>query len=149
MRQKTSHKKPLEHVRQWYLADAEGRILGRLARDIAVTLMGKHRPTYSPHYDSGDGVIVINAARIQVSGTKAQDKVYARVTGYPGGRREDTYARLMEHHPERVLYKAVQRMLPKTVLGRQMIRKLKIYPGAEHKHQAQKPAPFPASAPDA
>ncbi|KAA3605404.1 MAG: 50S ribosomal protein L13 [Planctomycetota bacterium] len=142
MRPKTSHRTPQTHDRQWYLVDAEGQVLGRMARDIAVTLMGKHRASYSPHFDSGDGVIVINCEKVRVSGNKAGTKVYARHTGYPGGRREDRYGDLLEKHPERILRKAVQRMLPKTVLGRQMLTKLKIYSGAEHPHTAQKPQPL-------
>lgn len=142
MRQKTSHNTPQTHVRQWHLADAEGQVLGRLARDIAVVLMGKHRPTYSPHYDSGDGVVVVNCEKVRVTGTKAHDKSYARHTGYPGGRREAAYADVLKRHPERILFKAVQRMLPKTTLGRQMIKKLKIYTGPEHPHTAQAPQPL-------
>lgn len=142
MRPKTSHNNPQTHVRQWHLVDAEGQVLGRMARDIAVVLMGKHRPTYSPHFDSGDGVIVINCEKLVVTGNKASSKTYARHTGYPGGRREDRFADWIVNHPERVLHKAVQRMLPKTVLGRKMLTKLKIYAGSEHPHGAQQPQPL-------
>ncbi len=139
MRPKTSHNTPRAHVREWFLADAEGKILGRLARDIAVVLMGKHRPTYSPHFDCGDGVIVINCEKVLVTGKKAEQKTYARVTGYPSGRVEERYADLLENHPERILTKAVQRMLPKTKLGRQALKKLKVYAGPENPHSAQQP----------
>ncbi|RMH01194.1 MAG: 50S ribosomal protein L13 [Planctomycetota bacterium] len=142
MRPKTSHRTPAEHVPEWHLVDAEGKVLGRLARDIAMVLMGKHRPTWSPHYDSGDHVVVVNCEKIQVTGVKAQNKTYARVTGYPGGRVVETYADLLERHPDRILRKAVQRMLPKTVLGRRMLKKLRIYAGPEHPHAAQQPKPF-------
>ncbi len=142
MRPKTSHGTPQTHDSQWHLVDAEGQILGRLARDIAMVLMGKHRPTYSPHYLSGDHVVVVNCEKVRVTGLKAQKKTYARVTGYPGGRVVETYADLLERHPDRILFKAVQRMLPKTVLGRKMIKNLKIYAGAEHPHDAQQPQPF-------
>jgi len=113
-----------------------------LARDLAMVLMGKHRPTYSPHYLCGDQVVVINCEKVRVTGLKAEKKTYARVTGYPGGRVVETYADLLESHPDRILRKAVQRMLPKTTLGRQMLKNLKIYAGAEHPHAAQQPKPF-------
>ena len=142
MRPKTSHQTPQTAVRQWHLLDADGQILGRAASAIAMVLMGKHQPSYSPHFDNGDGVVVINCEKVRVTGLKAEQKTYARVTGYPGGRREDSYGDLLEKHPERILYQAVKRMLPKTVLGRQMLKKLKIYSGPEHPHAAQQPKPL-------
>lgn len=145
MRPKTPHLKPAEHRPRWYLVDAEGRTLGRLARDIAMVLMGKHSATYSPHLLCGDGVIVVNCEKIRVTGRKAETKTYARYTGYPGGHREDSFQEWLEKHPDRILRKAVQRMLPKNNLARQMLRRLKVYAGPEHPHAAQKPEPFPLS----
>jgi len=145
MRPKTPHLKPAEHTARWYLVDAEGKILGRLARDIAMVLMGKHNPQYSPHFLSGDGVIVVNCEKVRVTGRKAETKTYARYTGYPGGHREDSFQEWLEEHPERILQKAVQRMLPKNKLARQMLKRLKVYAGPEHPHTAQKPEPFPLS----
>jgi large subunit ribosomal protein L13 len=140
MRPRTSHQTAQEVNRQWKLVDAEGQILGRLARDIAVMLIGKHRPSWSPHLDCGDSVVVINCEKIRVTGAKSEKKTYARYSGYPSGRTEETYADIMEHHPDRIIRKAVQRMLPKTILGRQMLKRLKIYTGSEHPHGAQQPA---------
>lgn len=128
-----------EIERRWYLVDAEGQTLGRLATRIAHILRGKHKPTYTPHHDLGDHVVVINAASIRVTGNKAEQKVYYRHTGYPGGLRTTTYGQMMEKHPERILRSAVKGMLPKTPLGRRMFRKLRIYPGGEHHHRAQNP----------
>ncbi|TAH36349.1 MAG: 50S ribosomal protein L13 [Planctomycetota bacterium] len=142
MRPTTSHRTSAQHARHWHVVDADGQVLGRLARDIAVVLMGKHRPTWSPHYDSGDAVVVVNCGKVRLTGRKAGTKVYARYTGYPGGYRTENFSAWIEQHPERVVHKAVQRMLPKTRLGRQMLRKLKLYPGPEHPHVAQKPAPL-------
>ncbi len=142
MRPRTTHLTAQEVDRQWQLVDAEGQILGRIARDIAVMLMGKHRPTWSPHLDCGDGVVVVNCEKVRVTGNKAEQKTYARYSGYPGGRIEEPYARIMEEHPERIIRKAVQRMLPKTILGRTMLKRLKIYTGTEHPHGAQQPANF-------
>jgi large subunit ribosomal protein L13 len=104
--------------------------------------MGKNRPTYSPHYDSGDGVVVVNCEKIAVTGLKAAQKEYVHYTGHPSGRVVEPYEAIMENHPERLLQKAVQRMLPKTVLGRQMMKKLKVYAGPEHPHKAQQPKPY-------
>ncbi|MCH2112640.1 MAG: 50S ribosomal protein L13 [Planctomycetes bacterium] len=142
MRIRTSHNTQQNLERQWQLVDAEGQILGRLARDIAMILMGKHRPTYSPHLDCGDGVIVVNCEKVVVTGMKAEQKTYARVSGYQGGRVDEPYANIMENHPDRILRKAVQRMLPKTVLGREMLKKLKVYAGPEHPHGAQQATPY-------
>lgn len=119
--------------------DAAGQTLGRLATQIASVLRGKHKPTYSPHMDMGDHIIVINAEQIQVTGRKSEQKVYYRHTGYPGGIRSTSYARMLERHPERILKKAVWGMLPHNVLGRQVFRKLRVYKGPEHRHAAQKP----------
>ena len=112
--------------------DAAGQTLGRLATQIASVLRGKHKPTYSPHMDMGDHIIVINADKIQVTGRKAEQKVYYRHTGYPGGIRSTPYARMLERHPERILRKAVWGMLPHNVLGRQVFKKLRVYKGPEH-----------------
>ncbi|MDP6942150.1 MAG: 50S ribosomal protein L13 [Planctomycetota bacterium] len=142
MRPRTSHHTSQTTVREWTLVDAEGLVLGRLARDIAVILMGKNRPTYSPHYDSGDGVVVVNCEKIAVTGLKASQMDYVHYTGHPSGRVVESYEHVLENNPERILQKAVQRMLPKTVLGRQMMKKLKVYAGPEHPHMAQKPKPY-------
>jgi large subunit ribosomal protein L13 len=143
MRPKTSHLKPSEIQRGWYLADAENLVLGRMARDIAIVLMGKHKPTVSEHTLCGDSVVVINCEKVAVTGKKVEQKTYVHYTGYPGGRVEEGYQTMLDQHPERVLVKAVQRMLPKNRLGRQMLKNLFVYPGSEHPHTAQKPEPFP------
>lgn len=137
---KTFMAKPGEVQQQWWLVDASGKVVGRLASEIAVILMGKHRPTYTPHVDTGDYVIVLNADKVVFSGRKWEQKRYTWYTGYPGLRSENA-ARRMEDHPERILYDAVRRMLPKNRLARKMLSKLKIYTGAEHPHQAQNPQP--------
>ena len=125
--------------RRWFIVDAAGQTLGRLATQIASVLRGKHKPTYSPHMDMGDHIIVINADKIHVSGRKAEQKVYYRHTGYPGGIRATPYARMLERHPERILKKAIWGMLPHNVLGRRVFKKLRVYKGPEHRHAAQKP----------
>ncbi|MGI6157022.1 MAG: 50S ribosomal protein L13 [Saccharofermentanales bacterium] len=125
--------------RQWFLVDAEGQVLGRLATKIAAILRGKHKPEFTPHADMGDFVVVINADKVVLTGKKEQQKIYRRHSGYPGGLREIPYEQMMEKHPERVLETAVRGMLPKNSIGRQMFRKLKVYAGPEHKHHAQKP----------
>lgn len=130
--------KPGEIQALWYVVDADSKIVGRLAREIAVILMGKHRPTYTPHVDTGDFVIVINVEKLQFSGNKADKKTYTWYTGYPG-LREETAAERLRRHPERVLRNAVRRMLPKNRLARKMLSKLKIYSGPSHPHQAQQP----------
>lgn len=142
MRPKTTHLTPKTVARDWHLVDAENMVLGRMATEIAMILMGKHRPTHSDHLDCGDHVVVVNAQKVRVSGRKAEQKTYARVTGYPGGRREDLYSDWIEEHPHRVVQKAVQRMLPKNKLGRKLLRKLHVYGGAEHPHVAQQPKPL-------
>lgn len=128
--------------RQWYVVDASGVPLGRLASKIATILQGKHKPTYTPHFDVGDYVIVINAAKVKLTGKKQDQKVYYRHTGYIGHLYALTYRQLSARHPELPIKLAVRRMLPKNKLGRRMLRKLKVYPGADHPHQAQKPIPL-------
>ena len=126
----------------WHIIDADGRVLGRLASDLAVVLMGKHKPIYTPHVDTGDYVIVLNASKIVMTGRKAEQKFMKRYTGYPGGLRHTPYSEILEKHPERLIEKAVQRMRPKSDLGRAMFKKLKVFAGAEHPHQAQQPQPL-------
>ncbi len=136
---KTYMPKASEVDRRWYLVDAEGKVLGRLATEIATILRGKNKPEYTPHMDMGDFVVVVNADKVVLTGRKEQQKLYRRHTGYPSGLREVPYERMMATHPERVLEKAVRGMLPKNSLGRAMFRKLKVYAGPNHKHEAQKP----------
>lgn len=128
-----------EIARKWYVVDATGKTLGRLASQVARILMGKESPKYTPFIDVGDHVVVINAEKIRTTGTKAETKVYQRYTGYPGGLRTDTYKRRMENRPERIIEAAVERMLPKTKMGTAMLTKLKVYKGEKHPHAAQKP----------
>jgi large subunit ribosomal protein L13 len=125
--------------RKWHIVDAKGKVLGRLASQIATVLSGKHRPTYTPHVDTGDYVIVINAADVDLTGTKALTKYYSSHSGFPGGFKRRMLSNVIKTHPERVVEHAVRGMLPKTKLGRQMIKKLKVYAGADHPHTAQKP----------
>ena len=136
---KTYTARPSEIQRQWLLVDAEGMTLGRLASQVATVLKGKHKPIYTPHMDTGDHVVVINAAKVALSGTKPSDKRWFRHTMYPGGAHWITIREVMEKHPERVITQAVRGMMPKTKLGRAMLRKLKVYGGAEHPHQEQQP----------
>lgn len=131
--------KPQEVERKWYVIDAEGRNLGRMASEVASILRGKKKPTFTPHVDCGDYVIVINAEKVAVTGKKRHDKIYKRHTGYPGGLRECTFEELMEKHPTEAVRHAVKGMMPKGKLGRQMFKKLHVYAGPEHKHEAQKP----------
>ncbi len=140
--QKSYMAKPGEVERKWYLVDASGKTLGRLASRIATILMGKHKPIYTPHVDTGDYVVVVNAEKIVLTGKKLDQKRYYRHSGYPGGLKVVTARQLLEKHPERLIYLAVKRMLPKNALGRRMLRKLKVYAGPEHPHQAQKPEPI-------
>jgi large subunit ribosomal protein L13 len=128
--------------RLWYVVDAEGKILGRMASEIAKVLRGKNKPIFTPNADTGDFVIVINAKGVRLSGHKLDDKVYYRHTEYPGGIRTRTAARLLEEKPEDLIHLAVKGMLPKTRLGRKLAAKLKVYAGAEHPHAAQKPQPL-------
>ena len=125
--------------REWYVVDAAGQTLGRLATQVARMLRGKHKPIYSPSVDTGDYVIVVNAEKIHVTGRKLDQKVYYRHTGYPGGLKEITLRNLLQKHPTRVIEHAVRGMLPKNRLGRQMFKKLKVYAGSEHPHEAQQP----------
>jgi large subunit ribosomal protein L13 len=136
---KTYSPKSKEIRRDWYVVDADGAVLGRLASEVAKILRGKHKPTFAPHLDTGDHVVVVNARRIRLSGEKAGKKVYHRHSGYPGGIRDIPYERLLARHPERLVEQAVRGMLPKNRLGRQMFRKLSVYAGADHPHGAQKP----------
>ncbi len=130
-------------TREWFVVDAEGQTLGRLATRIATVLRGKHKPTYTPNLDVGDHVIVINADKIQVTGAKEVDKAYHDHSGFPGGLRSVPFARMMERQPTEIVERAVKGMLPKTKLGRSMISKLKVYAGPEHPHAAQQPKPLP------
>ena len=136
---KTWNAKPGEVERRWYLVDAEGKTLGRLATQIADMLRGKGKPEYTPHVDTGDFVVVVNAEKIAVTGGKREKKLYWRHSGYPGGIRSRTLGDMLEKRPEEVIRKAVKGMLPRNRLGRQQLRKLKVYAGPEHPHQAQKP----------
>ena len=131
--------KPQEVERKWYVIDAEGKNLGRLASEVASILRGKKKPVYTPHVDTGDYVIIVNADKVAVTGNKMKQKVYKHHTGYPGGLKEITLEKLLDKKPEEVLKHAVKGMLPKGRLGRQMFTKLKVYAGPEHRHQAQKP----------
>ena len=125
--------------RQWYLVDAENQTLGRLASEVAAVLRGKNKPTYTPHLDTGDFVVVINADKIRVSGNKPTQKLYRRHSGRPGGMKTETFAHLQARIPERIVEKAIKGMLPHNALGRQLFRKLKVYKGSEHPHAAQQP----------
>ena len=131
--------KPEEIERKWHIIDAEGKVLGRLATEIATLLRGKHKPIYTPHVDTGDFVIVINADKIKLTGKKLEQKQYRYHTGYPGGLKAVPYRRLMDRSPERVIQLAVKGMMPKNRLGRQMLKKLKVYRGSDHRHEAQQP----------
>lgn len=142
MRQTTIRTKPEDVKRQWRLVDASGKSLGRLAAEVSQVLMGKHRPDYTPHIDTGDPVIVLNASKIVMTGRKAQQRLRTFYSGYAGGLRVETYETLLERCPDRVVEDAIKRMLPKGILGRQMIGKLKVYKGAEHPHSAQQPVPM-------
>lgn len=139
---KTYTVKASEIERDWYVVDARNRVLGRLASEIARILRGKHKPTYSPHLDVGDHVIVVNAKHVRLTGKKADQKAYFRHSGYMGGGREIPFKRLIRTHPERVIELAVKGMLPKTKLGRQMAKKLRVYAGEEHPHAPQNPRPL-------
>lgn len=136
---KTTFAKKESVERKWYVIDAQGQVLGRLAVEIARRLRGKHKPTYTPHIDTGDYVIVVNAEKIRLTGNKLENKIYYRHTGYPGGLRSISAKSLLQRKPERVLERAVKGMLPKNRLGRRMYKKMKVYAGPEHPHAAQKP----------
>lgn len=136
---KTFSAKPETVTRGWYLVDANGKTLGRLATELARRLRGKHKPEYTPHVDTGDYLVVINAEKIRVTGRKLEDKMYHHHTGYIGNLKSTSLGKLLDEHPERAIEMAVKGMLPKNPLGRAMFKKLKVYTGAEHKHQAQQP----------
>ncbi|MDD2483670.1 MAG: 50S ribosomal protein L13 [Eubacteriales bacterium] len=131
--------KPHEVERKWYIIDAEGKTLGRMSTEVASILRGKRKPIYTPHVDTGDYVIIINAEKIVVTGKKRTDKVYKRHTGYPGGLREITFDKLQAKKPEEIIRHAIKGMMPKGKLGREMFTKLKVYAGTQHKHAAQQP----------
>jgi large subunit ribosomal protein L13 len=131
--------KPAEVVRKWYVIDASGKTLGRLSARVAILLRGKHKPTFTPNVDTGDHVVIINAEKIHLTGDKMKTKTYTHHTGYPGGLKTVTAEHLHEKHPTDLLTKAIKGMLPKNPLGKQMARKLKVYAGSEHPHQAQAP----------
>jgi len=140
--QKTFSPRPDDISREWWVVDATGLPLGRLASEVAKILRGKHKPTFAPHMDMGDYVVVVNASRVAVTGAKATDKRYYRHSGYPGGLTEQSFAELLEKYPERVIEKAVRGMLPKNRLGRKVLKKLKVYAGADHAHVGQAPQPL-------
>jgi len=133
-------------ARKWYLVDAEGKVLGRLATRVATILRGKHKPNFAPHLDVGDHVVVVNAEKVHLTGRKLTSKIYRWHTGYIGGLREVSAQKMLRTHPERVIEWAVQGMLPKGRLGRAMVKKLKVYRGPEHPHESQKPEPLAAAA---
>jgi len=128
-----------DREKEWFVVDADDKVLGRLASRIALVLRGKHTPKFTPFMDTGDFVVVVNVEKLRVTGNKATAKTYYHHTGYPGGIKGISYERMLARHPERILYHAVRGMLPKNRLGRKMLKKLKVYAGAEHPHQAQKP----------
>ena len=136
---KTFVAKPAEVERKWFVVDAEGKTLGRLASQIAMILRGKHKPIYTPHVDTGDYVIVINAEKINVTGNKRQAKLYRWHSGYPGGLKERTFEQQLDRQPQKIVYDAVKGMMPKNSLGRQMLKKLRVVVGPEHNHGAQQP----------
>ncbi len=140
--QKTYTPTPAEIERDWFVVDASGVPLGRLASRVAQILRGKHKPTYAPHLDGGDYVVVINADKVSVTSGKTQSKIYYRHSGYPGGLKEESFERLMARRPEAIIERAVKGMLPKNRLGRQMGRKLKVYAGTDHPHGPQNPQPL-------
>lgn len=139
---KTFNAKNEEVTRDWYLIDASGKTLGRLATEIARRLRGKHKPEYTPHVDTGDYIVVVNAGKVQVTGNKAKDKVYHQHTGFIGNLKSITFEKLLAKKPEKIIETAVKGMLPKNPLGRAMFKKLKVYAGNDHKHAAQQPKPL-------
>ncbi|MAK44760.1 MULTISPECIES: 50S ribosomal protein L13 [Spongiibacter] len=136
---KTFSAKPNDVTRDWFVVDAADKTLGRLASEIAHRLRGKHKPEYTPHVDTGDYIVVVNAEKVRVTGKKTTDKIYHHHTGYPGGLKSISFEKLIDKAPERVIQGAVKGMLPKNPLGRAMFKKLKVYAGAEHPHTAQQP----------
>ena len=143
---KTFSAKPAEVRRDWYVVDATGKTLGRLSTEIARRLRGKHKPEYTPHVDTGDYIVVVNAEKVRVTGNKLQDKMYHRYTGYIGNLKSVPLEKMLAEHPERVIEKAVKGMLPRGPLGRQMLSKLRVFAGPEHKHAAQQPIPLEVNA---
>ncbi len=142
MSAKTYMPKPADLHKGWYVVDAKDKVLGRLATVVADTLRGKRKPTYAPHVDTGDFVIIVNAEKVHVTGRKAEQKEYDTYSGYPSGRRVRTYQEVLKKHPERIIEHAVRGMLPRNRLGRAIFRKLKVYAGPDHPHAAQKPEPL-------
>ncbi len=140
--QKTYTPKPADVERSWFVVDADGVPLGRLASEVASLLRGKHKPAFAPHVDMGDHVIVVNADKVAVTSGKSKSKIYYRHSGYPGGLKEESFERLRERRPAAIVERAVKGMLPKNRLGRQIGKKLKVYAGGEHPHEAQKPQPY-------
>jgi large subunit ribosomal protein L13 len=137
---RTYSAKPADVERKWYVIDADGVVLGRLASVIATRLRGKHRPIFTPHVDCGDNIIVVNAEKVRLTGRKREEKVFYWHTGHPGGLKKRTVAQILDgKHPERVVMKAVERMVPRSPLGRQVMRKLRVYTGADHPHESQQP----------
>lgn len=144
---KTYTAKPAEIEKKWFLIDADGLVLGRLASQVAKILRGKHKPSFTPHMDCGDNVVIVNAEKVRLTGNKRSAKTYYRHTGYPGGIKETTAERVLEgKHPERVILKAVERMVTRGPLGRQQMSNLRVYAGPEHKHEAQQPEPLDVAA---
>jgi large subunit ribosomal protein L13 len=143
---KTQFAKKGEVERKWYVVDADGQVLGKLATTVASHLRGKHKPVFTPHVDTGDFVVVINAEKIRVTGKKAEQKVYYRHSNYPGGLKSETFKERLDQKPEEIIRDAVWGMLPKNRLGRTLIKKLKVYRGSEHPHTAQQPEPLAAKA---
>jgi large subunit ribosomal protein L13 len=139
---KTTSPAPASITRQWYVVDATDKTLGRLASEVAQVLRGKNKPTYTPHLDTGDFVVVIHAENVRVSGNKSSQKIYRRHSGRPGGMKTETFAHLQSRLPERIIENAVRGMLPHNALGRQLFRKLKVYRGGDHPHAAQRPQPL-------
>lgn len=139
MNNKTFSPKASDLTREWWVVDAEGIPLGRLASEVAQLIRGKHKPTFAPHVDGGDHVVVVNASKIAITSDKSQEKIYYRHSGFPGGLKEETFEALLARRPEQVIERAVKGMLPKNKLGRKMASKLKVYAGPDHPHQAQKP----------
>ncbi|MPZ86973.1 MAG: 50S ribosomal protein L13 [Nitriliruptorales bacterium] len=142
---RTYSPRPADIERSWYVVDARDVVLGRLATQIAHVLRGKHKPTFAPHVDTGDFVIVVNAAGVRLTGAKRDQRLAYRHTGYPGGLKSISFGRLLDEKPERLIQQAVRGMLPRNSVGRAQLRKLKVYAGPEHPHEAQRPAPFPPS----
>lgn len=139
---KTFSAKPAEVKRDWYVIDATGKTLGRLATEVARRLRGKHKPEYTPHVDTGDYIVIVNAEKVHVTGNKFNDKMYYQHSGYPGGMKATSFEKMVQKSPERIIEIAVKGMLPKNPLGRAMYRKLKVYAGPDHTHSAQQPQPL-------